>query len=88
MVQSLRTAAKTVSKGGMYAVGGTLIGWPLVDFGLSVYNGVPLEFAVNKAVRTASGYDIPTGTIQSDKVKAAVIRTALGVGAVYVAKKL
>lgn len=80
--------SKTLAKGSLYLAGGLAIGWPVVKGVQVLWKGGSVDAAAETVVIDATGYYPGGGEFNQGKARNAIIRDILGVGAIYVAKKL
>lgn len=88
LVQWTSKNSRAFGKVGLYAIGGFLIGWPLIKFGTELYNGNSVEGAANQASYQGFGVDMTGRKIDNSNLRWGLIRTGLGAVAIIAAKKI
>ena len=83
-----RDISRGIAKGGLYIAGGVAIGYPLIRMASELWKGSTIENAANMGVWEATGYSPGEHALNQAQTRSAVIRTLIGCGAIYVAKKL
>lgn len=88
LLQSIRNNAKLIAKGSMYVGGAIALGYPLIRGVSNFMAGGTAQDSANKVLYEATGYNADTHAMSNDKLTEVVLRDIVGVGALYVAKKL
>lgn len=89
MLSAIKNVSRMLAKGSLYIVGGAAIGYPVISATSNVAKGMSINDSLNNMVNETIGWNSQApGPIAWNRVTQSVIRTGLGAGAIYVARKL
>ena len=88
VVTWVKNNSRAIGKIGLYGAGGVLVGWPAIKAAILLWRGQTADATLEQSVRTGTGYVLSTGQYDTTAGRNAVIRTIIGAGAIYAARKL